>query len=279
MTSRFVAVGPDGNNECCVCGFLGNQDDSAGNSCSGVCTSGNNNLYGANPGEGGVPCFPQTCCPCPATGDGRTVTLTLTASCAAGGVAETITLTASDGISICSGDNPAVGGGTCYTPDSLGQTGTVQAYEKYGKKDHIFSGIVGDEGGPCPGAKADIALCCCGAHTQATKAGSTGECHTCNYVLTMQFHPVETDPDTNYCHCPSGYTEGTQPKTQILPGYTNAEASSDTDLFNEFVLVSSRCDPFILTFEANGLYWNCGPCMNGEEEDVSNNVNLTAVIS
>ena len=279
MASRFVPVGPDSNNECCVCGFLGNQDDSAGNSCSGICTDGNNNLYGANPGEGGVPCFPQTCCPCPATGDGRTVTLTLSATCATGGVAETITLNPSDGMDICSGVNYFIGGTPCYATNGLGQTGTIQKYEKYGKKDHVFSSIVGDEGGPCAGSKADFSLCCCGQGTQATKAESTGECHTCNYVLTMDFKPVETTPDVKYCHCPSGYIEGSLPKTQILPGYNNAPAGIDTATFNGFVLVNASCDPFILTYEAQNLYWNCGPCMNGEVEDVDNTVNLTAVIS
>jgi len=262
-----------------VCGFLGNQDDSAGNSCSGICTEGNNNLYGATPGEGGVPCFPQTCCPCPATGDGRTVTLTLTATCAAGGVAESITLDASDGMALCSGENYAAGGVACYATNGLGQTGTIQKYEKYGKKDYIFSSIIGDEGGPCFGSKAHFSLCCCGAGTQAVKVGSSGECHTCNYVLTMDFQPVETSPDVKYCHCPSGYIEGSVPKTQILPSTSLEPASSANSVFNEFVLVSASCDPFILTYEAENLYWNCGPCMNGEEEGVDNNVTLTAVIS
>ena len=123
-TNRFVLIGPAGDNECCACGFLGDQEDSGGHSCSGVCDAPNTWLYGNSDGDPPgthptdsddfVPCFPQSCCPCPPTGTDRKVMLYLTTinsdgleSCAEGGLDEEVELLGvPDGISICSGWNP-----------------------------------------------------------------------------------------------------------------------------------------------------------------------------
>ena len=298
MTTRNIPVGSGSNNECCVCGGLGNQTDSAGVQCSGSCTQFNNTigtLYGDNPGTNDVPCFPQTCCPCPPMGgDGehagtRSVILNLTTNvggetCALGGLNQDITLTHTDGIPICTGGTIEGGGATCYAgTETVRERGLNAPMEKYGKKDHIFPTIPGDEGGSCSGVKADISLCCCHAIGSNVKMGVAGECHTCNYHLTIDFKPFETSPDYKYCHCPSGYVGGddpTQLKMPILLGQNHepADSSAQHD-FSAFTLVHGQCDPFILEYEAEDLYWNCGPCMNGEEEGVDNTVKISATIT
>jgi len=285
MSSRFVPVGPSGDNTCCVCGFY--HKDSG---CSGVCGGPNTELYGNitddNPGEGDIPCFPWSCCPCPPTGAERKVLLTLTTSvgdhesCAVGGVDEEICLLAPAGISICSGDKgPSDDDDAilfCYETYDYGEIGRNNPYEKYGKKNHVFSAINPPD---CAGAKADISLCCCGDYGSEPRAGHSGECQTCNYVLTIQFLPVDVvaDPD-EYCHCPDTEDE------QILPGYSNdSPANGGRDWFNSFELISSVCslpDPetlLYLEFEAKDLYWNCGPCLNGDDVD-DNTVTLSATI-
>ena len=258
MSSRFVPIGSGSNNECCVCGFV-----SVGSSCSGVCGQPNIFLYGnptddppGTPGIPGeeIPCFPQSCCPCPSMETDRSVVLTLTAACAVGGVAETITLNKTDGLTICQHDNPgeyATETIRCYTTFGYGQMGKDSEYEKYGKKNHVFNNItVGGE--VCAGAKADISLCCCGDYGSEVAVASTGDCHTCNYVLTIQFKPVD---GSDYCHCPDG-------ETHLLPGYINE--IDGRDWFNQFQLISSNCKPLYLEYEANDLYWNCAPCLNGD---------------
>lgn len=303
MSNRVVLIGPAGDNECCVCGFLGNQEDSGGHSCSGVCGAPNTFLYGSPnedpPGthEGGnpddyVPCFPQSCCPCPPTEADRKVILHLTTvngagvqTCAeGGGVDETVELAAPDGISICSGDNPPSSAGetlSCYESNAppfprVPELGRSGEYEKYGKIGYYFTGV---NGGACnylgASAIADISLCCCGDYGSEVKSGSIGECHTCNYVLTMQFKVViPGDPD-KYCACPSPES------SQVLPtfGPPQSFGQGGDNWFNQFNLVSSNCDPFYLEYEATGLYWNCGPCLNGVEVDEDNTVTLLATIT
>ena len=281
MSSRFVHVGPAGNNECCVCGFY--HLDSG---CSGVCDRANTWLYGNREGDppqsrGGageeVPCVAPSCCPCPDMEPDRKVLLTLTVDCGDDSFLEEICLLAGAGISICSGDNPTYSSESstvqCYDPapypgpeDGFFITGQHIEYEKYGKSGHIFTG--GDPP-PCLGAKADISLCCCSEYGSTAKAGSSGECHTCNYVLTLQFKPVN---GTDYCHCPGVEEE------QILPGYINASPGNGGPThFNEFKLITSSCDPLYLEYEARELYWNCGPCLNGSESH-HNTVTLHATI-
>jgi len=289
MTTRFIPVGSGSNNQCCVCGGLGSSADSANAHCSGYCTEDNNtigSLYGPTPGEDDTPCFPQTCCPCPPTGTERTVILTLNATCASGGLDdEEITLSYGAGIPLCTGgdifDRDLI---ECYegfedSPDELGRTGVL---EKYGKIGHIFPIIDGDEGydgtsGPCSGVKADISLCCCNQIGSQVKLGSTGECHTCNYTLMIDFQPFFVDPvspfETYYCHCPSGYVDyplNFEERMAIHLGSEHADANTSISYhkFSEFSLVNSSCEPFYLEYEATGLYWNCGPCMNGQEEYV-----------
>jgi len=279
MSSRFVPIGSGSNNECCACGFV-----LLGSSCSGVCGEPNTSLYGgfsdSPPGVLDVPCFPQSCCPCPSIESDRKVLLSITTNpgaetCDFGGWNEHICLNRLAGIELCR-DSPAdsAGGGlgpSCYETYSYGEMGKALEIEKYGKKDHIFPSIIVD-GEECAGAKADISLCCCGDYGSKVKdagtpTASSGECHTCNYVLTIQFKPVF---GSDYCHCPDS-------TDTILLGYTQGLATPTT-WFNQFELISSNCDPLYLEYEATGLYWNCGPCLNGDGVS-DNTVELYATIT
>ena len=299
-TNRFVLIGPAGGNECCVCGFLGDQEDSGGHSCSGVCSAPNMFLYGSptddppgNPHEPDavdyVPCFPQSCCPCPPTEADRKVILHLTTidstglqTCAAGGVDETVELAALDGIAICSGVNPSKSDEeTVYCYETMAppfprvpELGRSGEYEKYGKLGYIFTGVDGNACGSPYSAVADLSLCCCGDYGTEVKSGSIGECHTCNYVFTMQFHAVDGPDPTRYCWCPSPEDQ------QILPTFGPPESVGEggRDWFNIFTLVSSHCDPFYLEYEATGVYWNCGPCLNGYGLG-NNTVTISATIT
>ena len=309
MSNRFVLIGPAGGNECCVCGFLGDQEDSGGHSCSGVCGAPNPFLYGnANEDPPGyppspstpdeyVPCFPQSCCPCPPTGADRKVILYLTTldssgieTCAAGGgIDEEVELIAPDGIAICSGQNPSDSAGgvvstlMCYETNAppfprVPELGRSGEYEKYGKIGYKFTGVDGEA---CEylgaSAIADISLCCCGDYGSYPATGnprvrSMGECHTCNYVLTMQFKVVIPGDPNKYCACPGG-----DESNQVLPQYgpTDSPGNGGLTHFNQFNLISSQCDPFYLEYEATGLYWNCGPCLNGGSDTVTISATIT----
>tara|TARA_R110000796_G_scaffold1193_7_gene4701 strand:- start:4837 stop:5676 length:840 start_codon:yes stop_codon:yes gene_type:complete len=269
--SEFIGIGLPG--DCCICGTI--MIGTGTSSCSGVCDSKNGNLYGSSPGEDDTPCFPQMCCPCSPTGD---LTLTLTASPC--GVNETITLNAADGINICSGTNPRQGNGgseTCYNYAAIsGAAAKGQAipYEKYGKLNHVFASA-----GACTGAKADISLCCCDGTVLGSDpiSGEVGECHTCNYTLSIQWKVIHEDRDADgkYCDCPEA--TGSPPLVPLLPGSANSADTNDT-IYNSFSLINSRCEPFYLEFESpDDLYWNCGPCLNGSETS-DNDVQITATI-
>ena len=238
-------------------------------SCQSTCTQAIP-LYG---GAGG-PCFPYTCCPCPETGS-----YSATASIVVGGgcsFSASIDMAKDDGITICSGTNPAsIGGVPCYsnTDGSLGPySGLPLPYEKFGK----LSGTLCAAAGGCSGTNIDLSLCCCEtpAAQGPVKPGSSGECHMCNYQLTMEFLPIPgtAGSDINdYCGCPSGaYDQKMLPSTSFL--------SSNTT-FNAFNFVDGSCDPFYLEFEATGLYWNCDCCQAGDEEGVDNDVTITVTIT
>jgi hypothetical protein len=238
-------------------------------SCQPTCTQAIN-LYG---GAGG-PCAPYTCCPCPETGS-----YSATASIVVGGgcsFSASIDMVKDDGITICSGTNPdSIGGVPCYsnTDGSLGPySGLPLPYEKFGK----LSGTLCAASGGCLGTNIDLSLCCCEtpAAQGPVKPGSSGECHMCNYQLTMEFLPIPGTPGSDiddYCGCPSGaYDQKMLPSTSFL--------SSNTT-FNAFNFVDGSCDPFYLEFEATGLYWNCDCCQGGDQEGVDNDVTITVTIT
>ena len=236
--------------------------------CEASCTQAIT-LYG---GAGG-PCFPYTCCPCPETGS-----YSATASIVVGGgcsFSASIDMVKDDGIAICSGTNPTSAGGVpCYsnTDGSLGPySGLPLPYEKFGK----LSGTLCAAGG-CSGTNINLSLCCCEtpAAQGPVKAGSSGECHMCNYQLTMEFLPIPgtagSDID-DYCGCPTGAYD-----TKMLPS-TSYNSSNTT--FNAFNFVDGSCDPFYLEFEAENLYWNCDCCQAGDAEGVDNDVTITVTIT
>ena len=257
-SEKFIPIGPAGGNTCCVC-------DGAPTGCTPTCTS---NISLA------TSCL-ASCCPCPETGS-----YTASASIVvAGGCSfnATIPLTAADGITICSGTNPAsIGGVPCYanSDGSLGPNSGNQsaAYEKFGK----LQGTLCPASSPCSGTQIDLSLCCCEieASMGPVKAGSDGECHMCNYQLTMEFLPLPGKAGSSiedYCHCPTGVYD-----QKMLPSTTHA--SSETT-FNAFTFVDGTCDPFYLEFEAENLYWNCDCCQAGDQEGVDNDVTITVTIT
>ena len=270
---RTIIIGPDGDNECCHCGF-----DVGDAGCPPGCSTVNASLYGSTPGEHGVPCFPQTCCPCPDMSEGRQVTLTLSAvNC---GLNETIILNKNDGISLCQA-NPRVGNSPnyCYAYDAdpiAAAKGAAIVYEKYGKIGHVFAG---DE--ECAGSKADISLCCCDGVFAGSiiPVGDAADCHMCNYFLSIQFISLVPPGHVDwpkYCDCPVETFPPLPVDYPLLPGQDQVE---NDDVFNAFVLINSICDPLYLEFEsANNLYWNCGPCLGGVDSS-DNIIQIEATIT
>jgi|TARA_B100000519_G_C14251858_1_gene442876 hypothetical protein len=241
---KFISAGmPD--SECCVCGNIGND-------CESHCTS-DMPLYSTH--EDGGPCFPYTCCPCP---DETTLTASLTVSPC--GLSVEIPLNQGDGIDICSGENPGLAGTTTTCYKDLGPYYLKPIREeKFGK----YSGVLCDPDPPCSGSKINLSLCCCETPGSmgGVRPGSTGECHVCNYQLTMRFIPLSGRDGTSiddYCHCPTGYYD--------VPQLPSAHAGAALDIFNMFSLVNGTCDPFMLDFEASGTRWNCDCCEGGEND-------------
>ena len=270
---KTIIIGPDGDNECCHCGFdVGDAD------CPPGCSSMNGSLYGSTPGENGVPCFPQMCCPCPDMSEGRQVTLTLSAvNC---GLNETIILNKTDGISICQ-DNPRVTEtpSHCYAFDSdpaAAAKGKAIVYEKYGKRGHVFAGDA-----ECAGSKADISLCCCDGVFAGSDppVGDAAECHTCNYLLSIEFLslvPVGHVDWPKYCDCPAETFPPLPFNYPLLPGQSNV---ANDYIFNTFTLINSLCSPLYLEFESEAdLWWNCGPCLGGVDA-MDNDIQILATIT
>ena len=263
---KFISAGmPD--SECCVCETIGGD-------CEPVCT-GALLLY-AHKVDGG-PCFPYTCCPCPETGNySATANIVLGGGCS---LSASIDMNAADGIAICSGENPDGGAGGLQCYSDIGPYYPRQiAAEKFGK----FTGtLCGAEAG-CSGTDINLSLCCCGvpASQGAVRAGSSGECHMCNYQLKMEFLPL---PGTaggsieDYCHCPTGSDEYGVLDIPLLPTQNYPYDGDFT--FSAFEFIDGSCDPFYLEFEATGLYWNCDCCLAGDEEGEDNDVTITVTIT
>ena len=244
--------------------------------CEPQCTR-SINLYEGH-STGGA-CFPFTCCPCPETGS-----YTATASIVVSGGGDCsftaeITMTEDDGIPICSGRKPdGPGNVACYINSGLNPalepySGVNLPYEKFGK----LSGTLCAAEGGCAGTNIDLSLCCCETPNGAVKPGSSGECHTCNYQLKMEFLPIEgtagSDID-DYCYCPTAaYSE------KMLPSNANNGPPYDGDFtFSNFQLVDGSCDPFYLEFVAEDLWWNCDCCKAGDQtgdDDVTITVTIT----
>jgi hypothetical protein len=264
-----ISPASDFGSPTCLTGCSGWYALCIDDSCQPSCTQAIP-LYG---GSGG-PCFPYTCCPCPETGN-----YSATASIVVGGgcsFSASIDMAKDDGITICSGTNPAsITSVPCYsnTDGSLGPySGLPLPYEKFGK----LSGTLCAASGGCSGTNIDLSLCCCEtpAAQGPVKPGSSGECHMCNYQLTMEFLPIPgtagSDID-DYCGCPTGVYD-----QKMLPS-TSFNSSNTT--FNAFNFVDGSCDPFYLEFEATGLYWNCDCCQGGDQEGVDNDVTITVTIT
>jgi hypothetical protein len=256
-SGKFLEIGMPGS-ECCFC-------EGTDTGCEPHCT-------GAIPLYSEV-CFPYTCCPCPETGD-----YTATASIVLGGgcsLSASIDMTAADGIAICSGENPDSSPGNVQCYSDVGPYYPRQiAAEKFGK----YTGTLCSAAGGCSGTDINLSLCCCGvpASQGQVKAGSSGECHMCNYQLKMTFLPLPGASGgsvEDYCGCPTGvYDE------KMLPT-TSAPPYAGDFTFTNFDFVDGSCDPFYLEFEATGLYWNCDCCQGGSEEDVDNDVTITVTIT
>lgn len=217
------------------------------------------------------PCAPFTCCPCPETGDySATASIVLAGGCS---LSTSITIERDDGIAICSGENPASQGGVkCYEDTSAPYSGINRPYEKFGK----YSGTLCAAGGGCSGTDINLSLCCCSTPGSmgVVRPGSSGECHMCNYQLTMNFLPISGTAGSSiedYCYCPTGAYE--------FPMLPSTSHLSENTTFNAFEFVDGSCEPFYLEFEATGLYWNCDCCQAGDEEGVDNDVTITVTIT
>lgn len=242
--------------------------------CEPQCTR-SVNLY-EDQSTGGV-CFPFTCCPCPETGSyTATASIVVEGGCS---FSASIVMAHDDGIAICSGRKPTGPGNVaCYVNSGLDPaiepySGVNLPYEKFGK----LSGTLCAAEGGCSGTNIDLSLCCCETPNGAVKPGSSGECHTCNYQLKMEFLPISgtagSDID-DFCYCPSGAYE-----EKMLPSNANNGPPYDGDFtFSNFQLVDGSCDPFYLEFVAENLWWNCDCCEAGDD-DGDNDVTMTVTIT
>lgn len=274
---KFIGVGPDFGNECCACGIKTSYAAPPGgnDACSDMCT-GNlllNKLYKLGDESTEGVCFPFSCCPCPSTGTGE-----LTASISVRGGSERygkchlnleVQLSPELGVPMCSGgDIPGFAGSNvpCYSQegDEFDFSNKGSAYEKYG-----FTGLLIAPSGDCDGRNADITLCCCDLPGAQGPVDGQASCHMCNYQFTLDF-PVRA------CDCPECDAEPCP--TPMLPGNAEGESSADwPGLYNNFILKTGSCDPFILEFERTGLYWNCNGCLNGDQA-TDNNVSISITI-
>jgi hypothetical protein len=236
--------------------------------CIPYCT-GHSALYAprATDPVGGV-CFPYWCCPCPETGSySRTASIVVTGSTeryGGCGFSKDVSIESDLGIAICSGENPANEFGIPCFSDVGPYYVRDRPFEKYGWSGYISSGYVDGDGNSCSGNKAVISLCCCETPDSMgdVRSGSTGECHMCNYQFTMNFlNAVESFPPAQ-CYCPRSTGMGIV--THLVPGQ-EPPGGGGTTIFNNFEFIDGTCDPFMLEFEATGLYWNCDACANGDQ--------------
>ena len=240
--------------------------------CTPECTRGIN-LYG-DVADLSQPCFPYTCCPCPETGNYGVSASIVIEGCSGGDLNTTINMDKADGIAICSGMTFGQTD-TCYKNIVTGDLGPYvlidKPYEKFGK----YSGLLcspNDAG--CSGQEISLSLCCCDNSVSTVKPSGTGECHMCNYQLSMRFEPRSGEDGSNgiadYCYCPTGYYDNA--------GLLSYNQNSEETVFHQFNLVDASCEPFYLEFEATGLYYNCDCCLGGMEDD-DNDISITVTIA
>lgn len=233
--------------------------------CESFCT-GANALYSPRETDPvlGI-CFPYWCCPCPDTGNySRTASIVVTGATeryGGCGFSKDVSIEADLGIAICSGQNPA---GQSLEPcyNNVGPYYVEdRPFEKYAWSGSLTTPYTDSDGNSCSGNKAIVSLCCCETPDSMgpVREGSTGDCHMCNYQFSINFLPVA---GSDQCYCPVNTGMGIL--THLIPGWL-APGGGGPTMFNEFEFIDGTCDPFMLEFEATGLYWNCDACANGDQ--------------
>lgn len=273
-----LIIGPDANNECCVCCGMTK------------CFEGRNT-------DVGVGC-PSHCCPCPPTGD-------IMASFASSDCAPLdgleVTFTRGLGITICSGENPDNNTILCYPstyedglcdfetppgpnplpgcdpyPEVFQKTLKNWPYEKWG-----FSGVICEDGlGPdCSGQQVRMSLCCCDLYTASDLGpGATGDCHSCRYQFHMDFIPWDPADNESYCSCPTG--GGYMGANEFaLPQCTDPINYPCNPTQIVWPLTGSDCDTsgkgaaWTVSYKLDDVWWNCDCCAGGvdpgDEVDVT----------
>ena len=267
-----LKIGPESDNECCVC--CGAQECSA--------------AYENTVGQG----CPSHCCPCPPMGS--VIASFASTQCAPLDGLE-LTFTRALGIPICSGDNPQHESLGCYKSDFDTSTCGIETpngpelsgcgaypeiyqetlhnfeYEKWG-----FSGLIcdGDLGAECTGQNVKMSLCCCDhMDASAIGTGTIGDCHSCRYQFQIQFQTHDPNDVDSYCSCPTGEGYGGADAFALPfcePGSPVAWPCGSPE--STLTMTASDCDipglgeAWTLTYALTDVYWNCDCCAGGADE-------------
>ena len=306
---KVIPVGPQTDNECCVCCDKCWNDSSphiweldTHMKCQDIAGPGGEHIEGeCYPIYTGL--CPASCCACPPLG---ALCLTLsTDQCPVLDGAQFQLTSRPYGVDICSGHNPITKDGhiECYIEglpyaDMTLRNG-IQMYnndhEKWGWSgwicDDIFwPGCEDDLGVPIPtrGEHLMISLCCCDSSNEfiyATRE-TPADCHTCSYRLTFEWQDNNCEdpwPDGEQaCTCPSDeYEDKVIPPNDVVdPPTILDEAYIDWDFYAGQCLTGnpSPDTPFVLVYELNNKWYNCDCCMNGFEEG-DDTVSIMATIT
>lgn len=273
-----LIIGPDSDNECCVC-------------------CGMTSCYDGFIEDVGVGC-PSHCCPCPPTGN--IIASFSSFECVPLDGLE-VTLTPSLGVSICGGDNPTNGNISCYSsifddglcdfvdppgpdplpgceeyPEVFQKTLRNWPYEKWGFEGVLCSGSLNSG---CSGQNITMSLCCCDLYTASLLAdNATGDCHSCRYQFHMQFDPWDPNDSESLCSCPvgggyAGANEFALPQCADPIDYPCGPPKLVWPLTDADCDSGGKGAAWTITYKLEDVWWNCDCCAGGvdpgDEVDVT----------